>query len=175
MIKLSLQESITKAQQNKTMLNRRYEETIILALIAIGERLKRRRDILSQRLGISTQQWLILLYLGKDPNLAYINKRDVDKPILASHLAEALNVSRPNITNLIFVLIEKGLVEQLGESDDRRRKSLVLTQKGCDVLESLQPQRESLNSELFNGIGEDEKETFLTLIEKFKGNLDTFN
>ena len=96
------------------MLNKRFEEMLILGLIALGERLKRRRDILSQNLGISTQQWLILLHLGNDPNIEYINKRDSSKPILASDLAESLNVSRPNVTNLLNVLIEKGLVDQVG-------------------------------------------------------------
>ncbi|MBL7814235.1 MAG: MarR family transcriptional regulator [Saprospiraceae bacterium] len=156
------------------MLNKRYEEILILALIALGDRLKRRRDILSQNLGISTQQWLILLYLGKDPNIAYIDQRDTDKPILASDLAQALNVSRPNITNLISVLMDKELVEQIGEKDDRRRKGLVLTEKGVDVLESLQPKREMLNSELFVNMTEAEKVTFLNLIEKMMCNLTAF-
>lgn len=147
---------------------------LILGLIALGERLKRRRDILSQNLGISTQQWLILLHLGNDPNIEYINKRDNSKPILASDLAESLNVSRPNITNLLNVLIEKGLVDQVGEKKDKRRKHLVLTQKGVDTLELLQPQREMLNSDLFINLTETEKASFLSLVDKMMDNLDAY-
>lgn len=156
------------------MLNKRFEEMLILGLIALGERLKRRRDILSQNLGISTQQWLILLHLGNDPNIEYINKRDNSKPILASDLAESLNVSRPNITNLLNVLIEKGLVDQVGEKKDKRRKHLVLTQKGVDTLELLQPQREMLNSDLFINLTETEKASFLSLVDKMMDNLDAY-
>lgn len=147
---------------------------LILGLIALGERLKRRRDILSQNLGISTQQWLILLHLGNDPNIEYINKRDSSKPILASDLAESLNVSRPNVTNLLNVLIEKGLVDQVGEKKDKRRKHLVLTQKGVDTLELLQPQREMLNSDLFLNLTETEKASFLSLVDKMMDNLDAY-
>lgn len=160
--------------QLSTMLNKRFEEMLILGLIALGERLKRRRDILSQNLGISTQQWLILLHLGNDPNIEYINKRDSSKPILASDLAESLNVSRPNITNLLNVLIEKGLVDQVGEKKDKRRKHLVLTQKGVDTLELLQPQREMLNSDLFLNLTETEKASFLSLVDKMMDNLDAY-
>lgn len=156
------------------MLNKRFEEMLILGLIALGERLKRRRDILSQNLGISTQQWLILLHLGNDPNIEYINKRDSSKPILASDLAESLNVSRPNVTNLLNVLIEKGLVDQVGEKKDKRRKHLVLTQKGVDTLELLQPQREMLNSDLFLNLTETEKASFLSLVDKMMDNLDAY-
>jgi DNA-binding MarR family transcriptional regulator len=156
------------------MLTKRFEESLILGLIALGERLKKRRDILSQNLGISTQQWLILLHLGKDPNIEYLNKGDHDKPLLASDLADALNVSRPNITNLINVLIEKELVKQVEDKYDKRRKQLTLSEKGVEILESLQPQRELLNSDLFGNLTEKEKETFLNLVEKSMGILDAY-
>lgn len=151
------------------MIHKRHEESLILGLIALGERLKKRRDTISQNLGISTQQWLILLHLGNDPNIEFLNKGEHKKPLLASELAEALNVSRPNITNLINVLIEKELVRQVEDKDDKRRKRLVLSEKGIEILESLQPHREQLNSDLFGTLTSEQKATFLTLVEQSIG------
>ena len=156
------------------MIQQRHEESLILGLIALGDRLKKRRDFVSQNLGISTQQWLILLHLGKDPNIEYINKNKHDKPLLASEIADALNVSRPNITNLINVLIEKDLVKQVEDKEDKRRKRLSLTEIGVDTLESLQPHRELLNSDLFSNLTMEEKASFLTLVKKSIDNLDAY-
>jgi DNA-binding MarR family transcriptional regulator len=156
------------------MIHKRHEESLILGLITLGERLKKRRDTISQNLGISTQQWLILLHLAKDPNIDYQNKDSRKRPILASDLAKALNVSRPNITNLVNVLLEKSLIEQVEDKDDKRRKHLILSQKGEDILENLQPHRELLNGDLFGTLTTEQKAVFLSLVEQVLGVLDDF-
>jgi DNA-binding MarR family transcriptional regulator len=149
------------------MIGKRVEESLVLRLITLGDRLKRRRDILSQNLGISTQQWLLMLHLAHDPNLTPPNLSDDDdrEPLLASELADALNVSRPNITNMINSLLEKGLVEQVEDEFDKRRKRLTLSRQGYELLERLQPQRELLNSTLFENYTREEKEAFLRFAE----------
>jgi DNA-binding MarR family transcriptional regulator len=156
------------------MIHKRYEESLILGLITLGERLKKRRDIICQNLGISTQQWLILLHLANDPNIEYIKRNKHKKPLLASELAESLNVSRPNITNLINILLEKELVEQVEDKDDKRRKRLTLSEKGTEVLDSLQPHREILNGELFGSLTSEQKANFLSLVEQTIGILDDY-
>ncbi|TAE32256.1 MAG: MarR family transcriptional regulator [Cytophagales bacterium] len=149
------------------MIGKRVEESLVLRLITLGDRLKRRRDILSQNLGISTQQWLLMLHLAHDPNLTSPNQTADDRePLLASELADALNVSRPNITNMINSLLDKGLVEQVEDEFDKRRKRLTLSQQGHELLEQLQPQRELLNSTLFEKYTKEEKEAFLRFAEQ---------
>ena len=133
---------------------------MILRLIVLGERLKRRRDIISQNLGVSTQQWLILLHLANDPNIEFLQNGNHKKPLLASELADALNVSRPNITNMVNILLEKGLIEQVEDEEDKRRKRLTLSKKGEALLDELQPHRELLNSTLFKAIDEEGKKKF---------------
>ena len=154
------------------MIKKRFEESLILRLITLGERLKRRRDIICQNLGISTQQWLILLYLAQDPNIEFWKNGEHKKPLLASELADALNVSRPNITNIINILMEKGLVEQVDDDEDKRRKRLVLSVAGKILLESLQPHRELLNSSLFSNLKQEQKEDFLQIVESCMEVLD---
>jgi DNA-binding MarR family transcriptional regulator len=147
------------------MLPKRFEESLILRLITLGERLKRRRDIISQRLGVSTQQWLILLHLGYDPNIDYLKNGNHKKPLLPSELADALNVTRPNITNMINQLLEKGLIDQVEDGEDKRRKRLTLSEKGIKLLAELQPHREMLNSQLFGELSQSQQEQLLQNVE----------
>ncbi|HMQ07880.1 MAG TPA: MarR family transcriptional regulator [Saprospiraceae bacterium] len=148
------------------MLKLRKEESIILRIINLAEQLKRRRDRISQDLGISTQQWLILLHLAFDPNIPFLERYPQKKPLLASELAESLDVTRPNITAITNVLLDKGLITQTDDDIDKRRKRLTLTQKGWDLLKDLQVPREKLNSELFSKFEEVELNAFLKYLSK---------
>lgn len=148
------------------MIEKRLEESIILHLIALSDALKRRRDQISQELGITTQQWLILLYLAKDPNLPFFEQEQHDKDMLAAEITRALDVSRPNVTNLIATLLEKGLVQQTEDKEDRRRKRLTLSPEGLQLLESLQQPRKTMNQLLFANFSEEERASFLYFIDK---------
>jgi DNA-binding MarR family transcriptional regulator len=102
-----------------------------------------------------------MLHLAQDPNIPFIDDiKSTKNPVLASELAEAFNVSRPNITNLINSLIEKGLVKQLEDAKDRRKKFLTLTEKGEEVLEAIQPIRKKANNRLLEHLNNEEKSHF---------------
>lgn len=132
------------------MIEKRVEESLILTLIAIGERLKKRRENICKSLGVSTQQWLILLHLADDPNIPFLSKNKQHLPLMASEIAASLQVSRPNVTNMLNDLIEKELVEQVEDSNDRRRKRLILTSKGNNLITELQPSRKFLMNNFLN-------------------------
>jgi DNA-binding MarR family transcriptional regulator len=155
-------------------IEKRMEETLILTLITLGERLKKRRDIISQELGVSTQQWLILLHLANDPNIPYLQKKPQTKALMASELAESLDSSRPNISNILNTLLEKGLIEQLEDGEDRRRKRLGLSARGAELVSRLQPERRFLNELLFSQLSDPEKEQFLRLTERVLEQLDEY-
>jgi DNA-binding MarR family transcriptional regulator len=154
------------------MLKKRTEESLILRLIFLGQLLQRRRDTISQNLGVSTQQWIILLHLAFDPNIPFFEKKTQKKPMMASEIAESLGVSRPNITNLLNVLIEKDLVDQVDDDFDKRRKRLTLSPKGEALIESLQPQREYMNSQLFAAFSDEERHRFLQMVDHCIGFLE---
>jgi DNA-binding MarR family transcriptional regulator len=137
------------------------EESIVMAILNISDTIIKNGDIVCQRMGITTQQWRVMLHLAYDPNIPFIEEIKISKhSILASELAEAFNVSRPNITNLINSLIEKGLVKQLEDAKDRRKKFLNLTKKGEEVLEAIEPIRKKANRRLLEHFDKDEKEHF---------------
>lgn len=148
------------------MIKKSLEGSIILSILDLANQLKQRGDLLCQQLGITTQQWLILLHLAPDPNLPGVEDLSSERKILGSDLATTLNVSRPNITNLINALLQKGLVSQEEDEHDRRRKLLMLTEKGKELLMRLEPFRIISNQGLLDHASEEEKAMVLTFIQQ---------
>lgn len=141
------------------------ESAIVSSVLRLANLLRKRGDVICQQLGVTTQQWLILLHLAKDPNL-YLEHENIEAmPILAANLADILSVSRPNITNLLNSLIEKGLVMQVENNKDRREKHLVLTNEGINTINAIEPFRQKANKKLLNNLSEDEKKVFLNNIQ----------
>jgi DNA-binding MarR family transcriptional regulator len=155
------------------MIKKRLEESLLLRMILVGDRLKRRRDIISQKIGISTQQWLILLHIARDPNIPFIINEDHKKDRMPNEIAATLGTSRPNVTVLMNGLLEKGLINEEKDPDDKRRKRLTLTSSGLALLDSLQAKREKLNSDLFAGFSKEEMEKTIDFLEKFIQNIES--
>ncbi|WP_338759527.1 MarR family transcriptional regulator [Bernardetia sp. ABR2-2B] len=144
-----------------TTIQKTNNESIVLAIIEIAAQMLKKGSNLTNIVGLTTQQWMVLLYIQGDTNIPYAEERLQQGGILASDIAEALNVSRPNITNLIQVLADKGLIKQDKDPRDKRRKVLVLTRKGRDAIGKVAPLRENANMRLLYDFSEDEKEDFL--------------
>jgi DNA-binding MarR family transcriptional regulator len=148
------------------MIRKRPEESLLLRLILVGDRLKRRRDIISQNLGISTQQWLILLHVARDPNIPFFDNHSHVKDLMPKEIAQTLGTSRPNVTVLVNGLIGKGLLSEEADTEDKRRKRLTLTPHGAQLLNDLQQKREELNSALFQDLSQEEMAQLISAIEK---------
>ena len=145
-------------------LQKTVEASIVMTLLNISDTIVKNGDVICQQFGITTQQWLVLLHLAADPNIAFIEDRNTVRPIFASDLAEALNVSRPNITNLVNTLYEKGLVDQITDRTDRRKKFLTLTDEGRKVLEIIEPYRHRANERLLAQLTTEQKEQMLSAL-----------
>lgn len=149
------------------MIKKRKEESLLLRMILIGERLRKRREIICKKLGISTQQWLILLHIARDPNIPFIDFDEHKKDMLPKEIATTLGTSRPNITVLINGLLEKKLISEVQDPVDKRQKRLKLTDEGTQLLNGLQVKREQLNTSLFSSFDSEEMGQMLHFVEKF--------
>ena len=147
------------------MIEKSIEESIVLSIFELANQLKKIGDEAYKKVGLTTQQWLILLHLADNPNLPFFKREKHKKALMASELAESLNVSRANITNLINVLLDKNLVSQYEDEDDRRKKRLKLTEEGVALVNSTQPSRLAVIMFLTEGFSQGEKETFLRFLE----------
>ncbi|MFY8128656.1 MAG: MarR family winged helix-turn-helix transcriptional regulator [Chitinophagaceae bacterium] len=148
------------------MITKTLNASLIFYIIKLSETLLKNAQVICSREDITTQQWLILLLLAKDPNMVFLQEHPQKKPLMASEIATALNVSRANITNLLIILMEKELIKQIEDEDDRRRKRLILTPKGQQIINKLEPQRNKHNENLFKHFSKDEKETAMAFINK---------
>ena len=147
------------------MIEKSIEESIVLSIFELNNQLKKIGDEVYQKIGLTTQQWLILLHLANNPNLPFLKRETHNKEMLGSELADSLNVSRANITNLINVLLEKELVSQTEDDNDRRKKRLKLTPKGVQLVNKVQPFRLEVINYLTEGFTSEEKRVFLIFIE----------
>ncbi len=147
------------------MIKKNINASVIFNVITLSEAWKKNGDLLTKNFGITTQQWFILLFLANDPNIIYLQQRQKNKPLMASELADALNVSRANITNLLNVLIEKKLIEQKEDRADRRRKQLKLTKQGEKIVKDLEQVRHARNEKILSRFSSKEKEQFIAFTE----------
>ena len=121
--------------------------------------------------GLTNQQWVILIHLAKDPNLPYLIREKHTKPLMASELADSLGVTRANITNLLTTLIDKRLIKQIEDKEDRRKKRLILTPKGEELIKKMQPARQHSNEVMLRGLSDQDKEQFLKFIQHCTENI----
>jgi DNA-binding MarR family transcriptional regulator len=147
------------------MIKKNQNASLIFHVIRFSETIRKHGDVLTQQYGITTQQWLILLLLAKDPNIIYLQEHPQEKPMLAKELADAMNVSRANITNLLNVLLRKKLIKQVADGNDKRRKRLMLTANGEKVVMALEEPRHKRNQKLFANFSKDDKDNFLGFIQ----------
>ncbi len=108
--------------------------------------------------GISSQQFNILRILrGQHPKPAQVNlliDRMLDKMSNASRLVEKLRL--------------KGLVERHTCPNDRRAVNVIITQKGLDLLKTLD-KTESKWSSIFENISQSEAKQVNRILDKFRG------
>ncbi|MSP08029.1 MAG: MarR family transcriptional regulator [Chitinophagaceae bacterium] len=147
------------------MIKKNQNASLIFHIIRFSVRLRKNGDSITQKYGITAQQWLILLLLSKDPNIIYLQENPQDKPMLAKELATAMDVSRANITNLLNLLLRKKLIRQIADVDDKRRKRLTLTEKGKIIIIKLETERYKRNQRLFENYSKIEKEEFINFIK----------
>lgn len=144
------------------MIEKNIDDSLIVNILYVADLLKKKGDNICQPLGITTQQWIILLHLANDPNIPYFDKNIQHKPMMASELADSLNVSRPNITNILHALIDKGLVLQVEDAEDKRRKRLQLTAEGSALIEQIEPFRKAANKRLLASFSDEQKTQCIT-------------
>ena len=141
-------------------ISKHIEKNLVLSIIKLADELHQIRNAITEKHGLTSQQWLIMLYLSDDPNIPKSNDPTPHKTVLASELADALHTSRPNITNLVNQLLKKGFVQQIKDHKDNRRKVLQVTVKGILVLNEIEPKRDNYTNKLFDHLNAEELEKF---------------
>ncbi len=99
-------------------------------------------------------------------NILMLLRHGPDEGMQLHDLGELLLVSRANITGLIDSLQEKGWVERLVDSSDRRVRYARITGKAEALLDVFMPVHFKHLKRLLQGLTSEEKETLSVLLRK---------
>ncbi|WP_027856380.1 MarR family winged helix-turn-helix transcriptional regulator [Marinobacterium jannaschii] len=92
--------------------------------------LVRRLETYFSHHGISQQRFLILIVLDREPERT---------SLLASEIAERVDVSRPVMTRTLRSLVDEHLITLSADTSDKRAKQVSLTEKGKTFLAEILP------------------------------------
>ncbi len=147
------------------------EESLILTVFDLVNHMTKNGEGMAAQGDLTVQQWLILLQIAGDPNFPDPEDRASDPSpatstsVLASEIASARGVSRPNVSSLVTALLRKQLIRQAEDPLDRRRKFLAITAAGRAALERIEPVRRRANGSLFAGVDRRALETTVAVLE----------
>ena len=124
----------------------------------IGDRLHRLMSIHSPRLPISRPEFFTMkaiVYLGKN-----------HQKINTARLSDLLGVSKSAISQTINSMETKGYVRRILSTEDRRQPSVMLTESGLKMLESVKTDIYRKCALCFENFGEEKTTHFLQLLEE---------
>lgn len=110
-----------------------------------------------------------------------LKKIDIDVLYFLSHsgkydtakdIASLIFVSKAHVSKSIENLHKKNLIELISDSSDRRYVHIRISQKGQPVVDEIKLIKERMNSILFRGISDEEKNIMLMLTGKIAGNIN---
>lgn len=110
-----------------------------------------------------------------------LKKIDIDVLYFLSHsgkydtakdIASLIFVSKAHVSKSIENLHKKNLIELISDSSDRRYVHIRISQKGQPVVNEIKLIKERMNSILFRGISDEERNIMLKLTGKIAGNIN---
>ena len=99
------------------------------------------------------------------PQVMALRQLDPDEPKPMSELAAALRCDNSNVTGIVDRLEAQGLVERRPAEHDRRVKSLVITERGTDVRDTVE-QRMSVPPPPLAGLSDDDAAALRDILQR---------
>ncbi|MHB8455536.1 MAG: MarR family transcriptional regulator [Acidiferrobacterales bacterium] len=133
--------------------------------ILLGETARVWRSRLDQRLkplGLSQAKWLVLLHLSHGG----------DK-MIQKELAERIGIEGPTLVGLLDRMARDGWLERHESNEDRRSKTVHLTDKASDVLRHIRSVATQLRRELLSGMSPDDLRLCMQVLERVKKRAET--
>lgn len=95
--------------------------------------------------------------------LIYIEKNNKVTPVMISNF---FGISKPAVTTMINSLVKKDYLTKINSQNDKRSYTLKLTLKGYNLLNSTYSEYFKMIELIQSGMGEQEFEIFMELIQK---------
>ena len=91
---------------------------------------------------------------------------DLNEAVTQQYLADHFQKDKSIVMRQIKSLIERGYVARTWNKQDKRKKNLVLTPAGREILEHTQTLARSVKEELYTGVSDEEQRVFEQVVEK---------
>jgi DNA-binding MarR family transcriptional regulator len=91
-----------------------------------------------------------------------------DRLVPHQEIIATLQVTRAAVSAMMFALEQDGLVQSVGDQEDRRRLLATLTPKGKEVIESAMVVNEKRLKKAFSGLSREELKLFQDLLMRIK-------
>ena len=130
----------------------------------IGETARLWRGRLDQRLqplGLSQARWLVLIHLWRGGD-----------GIIQRELARRLGIEGPSLVGLLDRMAEDGWIERRESSEDRRSKTVHLTDKALEGVRQIRTAAAQLRKELLRDIGPADVRTCLQVLRQIKNHAE---
>jgi len=147
--------------------------------IAINEELlryqaQRLQDLIAEMLKCCEDR---KLYESERFGLPYAESKclmlfDGERYLTVKGISQSLDVAKSRVTKLVTGLIEKGLVEQIGDPKDARIKLISLTPKGQKKSEQIAAFQTELYRKILLQMGADERKNMLSYLELLRAAME---
>lgn len=91
--------------------------------------------------------------------------------LMVNELSVYCVIEQSTMSRTLAALIDEDLVRREDDSRDSRARRIWLTEKGRALFEEFWPALNAANEALFTGIDPDEREAFITTLNKILGNI----
>ena len=132
------------------------EAEIIQLLLKCGHFLQRRTSTVCQQFGLKQQQFSVL------------NEIVWQGPVSQKELCERLLFEKSNVSKIVRILLEKGLIHIAVAPGDRRLTLLTETNEGAALWKDCMPSFNRLSSELVSLLSEDDVVKGIRLLKKLE-------
>ncbi|HRG88377.1 MAG TPA: MarR family transcriptional regulator [Chitinophagales bacterium] len=89
-----------------------------------------------------------------------------------TEISATMGLDKSAVLRVIDILESKHLIARINDAGDRRKKALVLTQKGSEKLQEAELLFEKLMTDVSQGINPDEVQEFLKTLGKMRTNAE---
>lgn len=109
---------------------------------------------------ITPEQYVVLSMLSEE-SMLYQNK-----------LCEELHKDKSNMTRILSVLEEKGLIEKIQSTENKKQVNMIkITSRGKEIRNQITPQTQFAREKYLDGISQDDMYTCIKVLTKIQENL----
>lgn len=131
-------------------------------LAQAGRQWRRAIDLRLRPFGLTDATWLPLLHLSR-----------AEKPMRQKDLALALSLDSSSVVRLLDALQASGFIERREQPDDRRVKTIVLTDAAQTVLANVESVTREVRAQVLAGLTDEQLEVASHVMRNISSALDT--